>query len=171
MKKAVGIVVALLLLAGTMVAQTTEKRLHIKIDISVPQEMIQKTLPTINRGRLQDGKIHVGPAQANGVDWGMIVMMMRNGKDNDFMTLDSGANHVRVGKVGANLVVKATNDQHAGQEAELTLPFTVLDGLLSAGKGELDLLGAIDALVTHNEAIQLGLSRGTAHIQISMDAQ
>ncbi len=159
---------------------TTEKWLHIKVDstagktehvrVNIPLEMAEKILPAINHEHLRQGKVQIGEAKVNDVDLRAVMDAIRNAKDNEFVSVDSDDESVRVAKEGGNLVIKAKGSKKHNENVHVTIPLTVVDALLSGGKNELDLVAAIRALSAYGDAVLVTVTDGTDNVKIWVDS-
>lgn len=183
MKKTI-LAVGILLLATSMaLAATADKWLHIKVDntgdktervrVNIPLDLAEKILPAINKNNLHAGKVRLGEAKINDIDLRTVLDAIRTSKDNEFVTVDSDHEKVRVAKQGGYLVVKVTDEKHKQKEqkVDISIPFSVVEALLSGDKNELDLVGSIRALAAHGDTVLVTVTDGTSNVRIWVDSQ
>lgn len=183
MKKTCLALAVLLLSASMLFAATAEKWLHIKVDntgdktervrVNVPLELLEKVLPAINKNHLHAGRVRFGEAKINDVDLRTVMDALRNTKDQEFVTVDSDHEKVRVAKQSGYLVIKVTDQKHKLREerVDISIPFPVVEALLSGPKDELDLLSAIRALSAHGDTVLVTVTDGTSNVRIWVDSQ
>ena len=136
---------------------TAERYLHVKVDggtkgesvnVNVPLSMAIKILPTINHGELHNGRITISSADINDVDVRAILDAVRTEPDNEFVTVKSSEQDVRVAKSNGNLIIhvrdSGKDSGKSGQKVDVTVPMKVVDALFSTAKqNELDVAAAI----------------------------
>jgi hypothetical protein len=160
-----------LLLAGGAFAAPLEKSLHLKLDVSMLQGALEKGLLSANKGNLHDGKLTVSNSNLNGLDLIAVLQAMQSSRENEFVTFQSGLNQLHVGRMGGNLIIRAANEKGVKQELEASIPFAVAQALFSAGKGELDLMGALQTMMLTGEAIKITLTSDSGSVQLLLDTQ
>ncbi len=171
MKRAIFLIAVLVVCSAPIRAADEGKVLHLKIDVTVPQAMVEKDLPVINHGNLHQGKLAFGQGKINGMDFSGILAAMRNAPPGQFITIDSGPRHLQIGRDGENLVIKATGGTAGQQEMNISVPFAILQALFSLGKGQLDLMSAAKSFFELNQPVKMTLSNGQANVQISVETQ
>ncbi len=170
-----------MMMVGVALSAPADRWLHIKVDntgdktervrVNVPLDLAEKILPAINQNHLQAGKIHLSEARINHIDLRAILDAIRNSKDNEFVTVDSDHENVRVAKQAGNLVIKASGQKRGKQTVNVTIPLSVVDALLSGGKDELDLVAAVRALSAYGDAVLVTVTDGTSNVKIWVDSQ
>ena len=182
-KTSLGLALALLATV-TMLAATPDKWLHIKVDntgdktervrVNVPLDFLEKVIPAINQEHLHAGHLHLGQAKVNDVDLRVVLEAVRSSKDNEFVTVESDHENVRVAKQGGYLVIKVAENKRPNKKeskVDVSVPISVVEALLSGDKGELDLVGAIRALAEHGDTVLVTVSDGTNNVRIWVDSQ
>ncbi len=144
------------------------------VRINMPLSLAEKVLSAINSKELQGGKIKVKEAKFKEVDLRVILEALRTAPENEFITVQSSRENVRVAKAGGNLLVKVRETK--GKEipetenVEVSLPFPVVEALLSGGKDELDLLAAVRALGTVGDMTLVTVSDKKETVRIWVDS-
>jgi len=161
-------------------AQAPERWLHIKVDsknaegevvrVNVPLSMAEKVLPAIHSKDLQDGKVKF-KAHTEDVDIRAILEAVRSAGDNEFVSVQSKKENVRVAKSGGYLLVKVTENGEKSENVDIKIPFTVVEALLSAGKDELDIAAAIRALSAHGDTELVTVTDKTETVRIWVDSK
>lgn len=167
--------------AALALAAPADRWLHIKVDeggekgervrVNVPLELAGKVLPAIQTEKLQKGKVKISEAKFNGVDLRAVLDAVRTAKDNEFVTVESDNEHVRVAKSGGNLLVKVREEKGGKSQVDVSIPFTVIDALLSAGKDELDLVAAVRALGAVGDTVLVTVNEGKSQVRIWVDSK
>lgn len=202
MKRSVQIGVVVCLLAGVSIATlvaarrtfaaTPEKYLHIRVNdsesketvnVNLPLSMAEKILPTIHQGNLKDGRVTIGHADMDNVDIRAILEAVRNAPDNDFVTVKSETENVRVAKSKGNLIIHVneapkpktgkSDDKEAskGEKVEITIPMSVVNALVPNDKKEIDVVAAIHALADAGESLLVTVHNATNDVRIWVDAE
>jgi len=175
------------LLSATCALAAENRWLHVKVEdggekaeivrINLPLSLAEKVLPAIHTKELHEGKVKVSEAKFEDVDLRAILDALRTTPENEFVTVQSKDQDVRVAKSGGNLLVKV-RDGKEGKEGkekvenvEVTIPFTVVDALLSGGKDELDVLAAVRALGTLGDTVLVTVNDEHSKVRIWVDSR
>ncbi len=99
-----------------------------------PWNLAEKVLPTINRDRLQSGKVKVDEIDCHGVDLRALLDAVRTSKDGEFVTVQNKDSDVRVAKQNNYFLVHVVDQNHASKKShvEVKIPMKVVDALFSA---------------------------------------
>ena len=181
MKKTLFALTGFLCGAALALAAPADRWLHIKVDeggekaervrVNVPLELAEKVLPTIQTDKLKNGKMKITEAKFNGVDLRAVLDAVRSAKDNEFVTVESEDEKVRVAKSGGNLLAKVREEKGEKSQVDVSVPFTVIDALLSAGKDELDLVAAVRALGAVGDTVLVTVNDGKSQVRIWVDSK
>ena len=213
MKKSMqlGVLVCLLAVAsiGSLVAArhalaaTPEKYLHVRVvdsdsketvNVNLPLSMAEKILPTIHHGNLHDGHVSIGKADMDDIDLRAILDAVRNSPDNEFVTVKSDTENVRVAKSNGNLIVHVNEtpkpktakgdakdknkdkdadddkDSRSGEKVDITIPLSVVNALVPNDKKEIDVVAAIHALANASESLLVSVHDATNDVRIWIDS-
>jgi hypothetical protein len=144
------------------------------VRINMPLSLAEKVLPAINNKDLQGGKIRVKDAKFKEVDLRAILDALRTAPEHEFITVQSAKENVRVVKAGGNLMVKVRDSKGKEkgeiEEVEVSVPFPVVDALLSGGKDELDLLAAIRVLGRVGDITLVTVNDKSSKVRIWVDS-
>jgi len=163
----------------------TERYLHVKVDggekgesvnVNVPLSMALKILPTVNHGDLHNGRVTISNANIDDVDIRAILDAVRTASDNEFVTVKSNEQDVRVAKSNGNLIIHVRDlDKHNGkgeQKVDVTVPMKVVDALFSTAKqNELDIAAAIRALGEAGETVLVTVKDAEQNVKIWIDSK
>jgi hypothetical protein len=163
----------------------TERYLHVKVNggekgesvnVNLPLSLAEKILPTINHGDLHNGRVTISHADINDVDVRAILDAIRTAPDNEFVTVKSNEQDVRVAKMNGNLVVhvrgSGKDSQKGGQKVDITVPMKVVDALFSTAKqNELDVAAAIRALGEAGETVLVTVQDAEQTVKIWIDSK
>ncbi len=170
-----------------VLAQTsakTEQWIHVRVEskdnsgetvkVNVPVEMAVKVLPAIHHEQLQGGKVHISKGDLKDVDLRALLDAVRSAKDGEYVTVESNEDNVRVSKHAGYLYVHVEEKKHGEKTAkvaskvEVKVPIRVVDALFSAGKDELDIVAALEALSSNGdtELVSIKDDENTVHVWI-----
>jgi hypothetical protein len=171
--------------ATTAAKPAAERYLHVKVDggtkgesvnVNVPLSMAVKILPTINHGDLHNGRVTISNADINDVDLHAILDAVRTAPDNEFVTVKSSEQDVRVAKSNGNLIIHVRDSgkesAKGAQKVDVTVPMKVVDALFSTAKqNELDVAAAIRALGEAGETVLVTVQDAEQNVKIWIDSK
>jgi hypothetical protein len=142
------------------------------VRVNVPLELAEKVLPTINRNRLQSGKVRMDQIDCQGVDVHALLDAVRTSKDGEFVTVQSKDADVRVAKQGGYFLVHVLDRSHAKKSrVEIKVPMKVVDALFSAGKEELDLVAGLHALSSQGDIELVSVKDEENTVRVWLDSK
>jgi hypothetical protein len=160
-----------------------DRWLHVRVEnpdskeetvrVNVPLELAEKILPTINRDRLQSGKVKVDEIDCHGVDLHALLDAVRTSKDGEFVTVQSKDSDVRVAKQNNYFLVHVADKHHASKKStvEVKIPMKVVDALFSGGKDELDLVAGLRALSAQGDTELVSVKDEENTVRIWLDSK
>jgi hypothetical protein len=180
-------------------AATKDQWIHVRVEskdnsgdtvrVNVPIELAEKVLPTINKSKLHNGKVHIDSAHMEDVDLRALLDAIRTSKDGEFVTVQSKENDVRVAKNGGYLIIHVTDktqdivsenmasSSHSKaktpheSKVEVRVPMKVVDALFSAGKDELDVVAALRALSSFGDTELVSVKDSENSVRIWIDSK
>ncbi len=183
---------AVLILAGSCAASsvpsfaagaagtTTERYLHVRVQdskegesvaVNVPLSIAEKVLPTVNKGKLQNGIVHIDNAELNDIDIKGLLDAIRTTPDNEFVSVKQKDEDVRVAKSGGNLIVHVIQKDKDNEKVDITVPLKVVDALFSTAKNnEVDVAAALKTLSDAGDSLLVTVTSATQHIRIWVDS-
>jgi protoporphyrinogen oxidase len=111
------------------------------------------------------------------------VEALRTTPDNEFITVESTHENVRVAKAGGNLLIKVqenkettgskgkTETKTKAETVNVTIPIPVVDALLSGGQDELDVLAAVRALGAVADTVLVSVDDQHSKVRIWVDSR
>jgi hypothetical protein len=193
MRRAIQAVAVSCLLAAALVAVTVrtarsaaaERYLHVRVDggakgesvnVNVPLSMAAKILPTINHGDLHNGRVTISSSDLKDVDVRAILDAIRTTPDNEFVTVKSNDNDIRVSKSNGNLIIHVRDtgkdSGKGGQKVDVIVPMKVVDALFSTAKqNELDIAAALRALGDAGETVLVTVQDAEQTVKIWIDSK
>lgn len=166
-------------------ALAADRWVHIKVEdggvngevvrVNVPLSLAEKVLPAINTKELHGGKVKCNDTKIEEVDLRAILDAVRTAPDNEFVTVESKHNHVRVAKSAGHLLVKVQESKESEKvkhgTVDVSIPFSVIDALLSGAKDELDVLAAVRALGTIGDTVLVTVNDENSKVRIWVDSR
>jgi hypothetical protein len=184
--KRVILALAIIFLARTC-ALAADRWVHVKVEeagtngetvrINVPLALAEKVLPVIHTDKLHEGKVKLHRTDIHDLDLRAIVEALRTTPDNEFITVESTHDNVRVAKAGGNFLIKVreskgkADTRTTAETVDITIPFPVVDALLSAGKDELDVLAAVRALAAVGDTVLVAVEDQHSKVRIWVDSR
>jgi hypothetical protein len=119
---------------------------------------------------LKNGHVTVGNEGLDASKLRSAWQSLRNAKDMDFVTVEADDAKVRIAKSGRFLLanVDPTETGHE-QKVQVRVPIEVVDALLDAPDGELNLKGALQALASVHTGELVTVSDGSSRVRIWID--
>jgi hypothetical protein len=160
-----------------------DRWLHVRVDnpdskeetvrVNIPLELAEKILPTINRDRLQSGKVKVDETDCHGVDLHALLDAVRTSKDGEFVTVQNKDSDVRVAKQNNYFLVHVVDKHHSSKKStvEVKIPVKVVDALFSGGKDELDLVAGLRALSAQGDTELVTVKDEENSVRIWLDSK
>jgi hypothetical protein len=144
--------------------------------------LAEKVLPTITADKLQNGKIKVNDQDLKGVDLRALLEAVREAPDNEYVTVESPHENVRVAKSEGFMLIKVREAEQKTEKAgkaqakpgstvDIKVPFTVVTALLSGEKDELNLVAALQALNQNGDVDLVTVNDEHSTVRIWVDSQ
>jgi len=163
--------------AAVATARGEDRWLHVKVDdtdregekvrVNVPLSLAEKVLPCIHAHDLEGGKVKIR-GNVDGVDLRALVDAIRGA--GEFVTVEDRHEHVRVAKVGGDLLIKVRED-HDRSKVDVKVPFTVVEALLSGGSDELDITAGLRALTAQGDTELVTVNDHSQTVRIWVDSR
>jgi hypothetical protein len=161
-------------------APTTERYLHVRVNdskegesvsVNVPLSIAEKVLPTVNKGKLKNGMVHIDNAELNDIDVKGLLEAIRTTPDNEFVSVKQKDEDVRVAKSGGNLIVHVIQKDKEGEKVDITVPLKVVDALFANAKNnEVDVAAALRTLSDAGDSLLVTVQSATQHVRIWVDS-
>jgi len=154
-----------------------------RVRINIPLSLAEKVLPTIKTDKFHEGKIEVDGHTSDKVDLRALLEAVRDAQDNEYVTVESRHENVRVAKSGGFLLIKVretdgstakppqNGEKKRNSTVDIKVPFPVVNALLSGEKDELNLLAAIRALGNYQDIDLVTVNDDNSTVRIWVDAR
>ncbi len=171
--------VALIALAGTV--QASDRWLHVRVDgddeqvrVNIPLALIETMLPMIETDELHGGTLQFGHEFGHGalddLDLREILTAIRDTPDADFVTVRDGNETVRIAKEAGFLLVDVNENRARGEQVEVRVPIEVVEALLGAGGGRLDLAAGLRALAAFDGQSLVSVESDDESVRVWIDS-
>lgn len=169
------------LAAGSLVwAASGEHYLHVKVNnpktqelvrVNVPLSMAEKVIPAINKGQLQNGKIHInGDFKANDIDIRALLAAARSAPEGEFVSVQQPNEEVHVAKEHGKFVAHVV-DKGGKERVDVTVPWEVAQALISdTTDNQLNLSAAIKALESIGDTTLVTVTGEDESVRIWVDS-
>ena len=168
------------LAASRASAAPPERYIHVRVNngnpsesvnVNVPLSIAETILPAVNRGPLHNGIVSVPAHQLNGVDVRAILDALRAAPDNNFVTVKSKNQNVRVAKSNGNIVVHVSSTEGNRQNVDVSVPLKVVDALFStAHQDQVDVAAALRALAQSGDSLLVTVQSASQQVRVWVDS-
>jgi hypothetical protein len=142
------------------------------VRVNLPLSLAEKVLPAVNSHNLCNGKLTLhGNVDVNGVDLRAIVEALKTTSDTEFVTVESGSEHVRISKSNGDVLVKVRDGKGHSENVDVKVPFAVVEALVSGPKDQLDLLAGIRALEAYGDTALVTVNDDHDSVRIWVDTR
>ncbi len=188
MKKTLSLLALILFASLAVQAASPERWLHVRVEetgpnaenvrVNVPLSLAEKVLPSIQAEHIDHGKLTLEEVDLHGVDLRTILAALRDLEDNEFVTVESNTDNVRVAKSRGNLLVKVSESRRSrddGKEeletVDVQIPMAVVDAMLTGNPNELDLAAGIRALANLGDMILVTVKERNSTVRVWVDSK
>jgi hypothetical protein len=157
-----------ILLGTTMaLAQAPERWFHVRVvssdakgeivRVNVPMSVAEAVLPAVHTNDLHEGKVRIHGHHSEDVDVRAVLEAVSKSPDNEFVTVESKEENVRVAKAGEYLLIKVTDHKGKNNEkpeqVDIKVPMSVVKALLTDvnDNDELNVLAALRVLKNYGD--------------------
>jgi hypothetical protein len=177
--------VAALLAAGLALApalaQTGGRWLHVRVvdgsekaasvKVNLPVSVLETMAQSIEDDHFRDGKIEIGHDGFDAAQLQDLWKAIRASQDMEFVTVESDDATVKVAKSGKYLLANVDGRDGDGGKVQVKVPLDVVDALLSAPKGQLNVKAAIEALAKHDDGALVQVHDGSNDVKVWIDSK
>ncbi len=186
MKKTLWVLAGILVGATMALAQSAESWVHVRVvsadekgetvKVNVPMSLAVAVLPAIHSDDLHDGKVHVRGHHSEDIDLRAVLEAVSKSPDNEYVTVESKEENVRVAKSGEYILIKVTDhkgNKEKAEQVDVKVPMSVVKALLTDvnDKDELNVLAALEALKAHGPLDLVTVHDGNESVRIWVDSK
>jgi hypothetical protein len=161
-------------------AGTEGKWIHIRVlghgeggesvKVNLPVAVLETMADAIEADHFSGGQIHISEGNIKPEQLRAVWQSLKNTHDMEFVTVESDDQTVRVAKSGRFLVVKVNDaGKKESGKVDIKVPIVVVDALLQAPEGQLNVKAALQALVDYGSGDLVQVTDGDSHIRIWID--
>ena len=188
-KKAMGgvaLLAAAALVAGVglapALAGTEGKWIHIRVlghgengesvKVNLPVAVLETMADAIEADHFSGGQIHISEGNIKPEQLRAVWQSLKSTQDMEFVTVESNDETVRVAKSGGFLLVKVNDGaKKRDGKVDIKVPMQVVDALLQAPEGQLNVKAALQALVDFGSGDLVQVTDGDSHVRIWIDGR
>jgi len=140
------------------------------VKVNMPIEALLSMSEAIEDEHFSNGHVNVGHEGIDAAKLRSAWQSLRNARDMEFVTVESDDAKVRIAKSGRFLLanVDPTGTGHEGK-VQVRVPLEVVDALLDAPDGQLNVKAAIQALASEHTGDLVTVSDGSSRVRIWID--
>jgi hypothetical protein len=162
-------------------ADTAGKWLHVRVveggdkqesvKVNLPIAVLETMAEAIQAEHFKEGRIHLGEAGIKAEQLRAVWQSLKTSQDMEFVTVESGDENVRVAKSGRYLLIKVNDggSEDGPETVDVKMPIEVIDALLQAPEGQLNVKAAIQALVQYGTGDIVQVQDGKSRVRIWID--
>jgi len=179
MRRATAVLAAgILAAAGGMAwARPADLWLHIRVEeragrpetvrVNVPLTLLESVAPVLEDMDVDMDHLRINDKDVDAAQMRRILEAVRKSSDAELVTIESMEDHIVVSKSGEVLLVTVRDDDD--KRAEIRIPIAVMDALLSAPDGRLNIVAAVKALGERGRGELVAVTDGTSRVRIWID--
>lgn len=179
----VALLAAAALVAGgalsTVSAGTEGKWIHIRVldgdeggtvKVNLPVAVLETMADAIEADHFANGQIHIDAGNIKPEQLRAVWQSLKSTKDMEFVSVESDDATVRVAKSGGFMLLKVSDaSKRKGEKVDIKVPMEVVDALLQAPEGQLNVKAALQALVNSGGGDLVQVTEGESHVRIWID--
>ena len=162
--------------AGVLAAAENDLWLHVKVEedndtkvtVNLPLSVVSKALPMLPEEHFKAGRMHLDEMDMSISEMRDLWREVQAAPDATFVTVEDDDEKVSVWKEGGYLMVSVI-ESDGGENVEVRVPARVVDALLSGEGDELDLVGAMEALVDEGEGQLVQVTGDNESVRVWVD--
>jgi hypothetical protein len=173
------------LLAGAAGASETDGRwLHVRVKdkgdhaesvkVNLPISVLETMASSIEAESMKDGRVQFADNDLSSDQIRSMWQAVRSSQDMEFVTVESGDETIRVAKSGGYLLAKIRGNENghkSGESVDIKVPLDVVDALLSAPKGELNVKAALQILASKDAGAIVEVHDDDTDVRIWIDSR
>jgi hypothetical protein len=141
------------------------------VKVNLPIAVLETMAEAIQAEHFKEGRIHLGEAGIKAEQLRAVWQSLKTSQDMEFVTVESGDENVRVAKSGRYLLIKVNDggSEDGPETVDVKMPIEVIDALLQAPEGQLNVKAAIQALVQYGTGDIVQVQDGKSRVRIWID--
>jgi len=139
------------------------------VRVNIPLTLVESIAPLLDDIDLgEGGRLRVNDKDLDAAELRKFLEAVKKSPDAEYITVESLDSHVVVSKHGDTLHIVAHEDGE-DQKAEIRMPIAVVDALVSAPDGRLNLSAAVKALGERGTGDLITVTDRESHVRIWID--
>jgi hypothetical protein len=146
------------------------------VKVNMPVTALVSMADVIRDEHIKDGHVMIGHEGIDAAKLRNVWQSLRNAQDMEFITVESDDENVRVAKSGRFMIAKVNGHGHGrnsvdtdGEQVQVRVPLEVVDALLDAPDGELNIKSALETLASQHIGELVSVTEGSSKVKIWID--
>jgi hypothetical protein len=147
------------------------------VKVNMPVTALLSMADVIQDEHIKDGHIQIGHEGIDAAKLRDVWRSLRTAQDMDFITVESDDEQVRVAKSGRFMIARVNGHGHGrgsddgadGEQVQVRVPLEVVDALLDAPEGQLNIKSALEALASQHSGELVTVTDGSSRVRIWID--
>jgi hypothetical protein len=159
---------------------TQDKWIHVRVvdgverpetvKVNMPIDALLSMSDAIEYEHFTGGRVTIGHEGLDSAKLRSAWQSLRNTRDMEFVTVESDDAKVRIAKSGRFLLANVDpGDRGREGKVQVRVPLEVVDALLDAPEGQLNVRGALQALAAEHSGDLVTVSEGSSKVRIWID--
>lgn len=142
------------------------------VKVNLPAAILETMADAIEADHFSDGQIRINNGNIKPEQLRAVWQSLKSTRDMEFVTIESRDETVRVAKSGGFLVMKVNDaGRKKSEKVDIKMPMEVVDALLQAPEGQLNVKAALQALVNFGSGDLVQVTDGESQVRIWIDDQ
>ncbi|HET8948288.1 MAG TPA: hypothetical protein VFQ07_15015 [Candidatus Polarisedimenticolia bacterium] len=146
------------------------------VKVNMPVTALVSMADVIQDEHIKDGHVMIGHEGIDAAKLRDVWQSLRTAQDMDFITVESDGEQVRVAKSGRFMIARVNGRSHGrgsddadGEQVQLRVPLEVVDALLDAPEGQLNIKSALETLASQHSGELVTVTDGSSKVRIWID--
>ncbi|HEV8198537.1 MAG TPA: hypothetical protein VGS03_00790 [Candidatus Polarisedimenticolia bacterium] len=146
------------------------------VKVNMPVTALVSMADVIQDEHIKDGHVMIGHEGIDAAKLRNVWQSLRNAQDMEFITVESDDENVRVAKSGRFMIAKVNGRGHGrgaddtdGEQVQVRVPLEVVDALLDAPDGQLNIKSALETLASQHTGELVSVTEGSSKVKIWID--
>jgi hypothetical protein len=146
------------------------------VKVNMPVTALVSMADVIQDEHIKDGHVMIGHEGIDAEKLRNVWQSLRNAQDMEFITVESDDENVRVAKSGRFMIAKVNGHGHGrnsadtdGEQVQVRVPLEVVDALLDAPDGQLNIKSALETLASQHTGELVSVTEGSSKVKIWID--
>jgi len=146
-----------------------------QVKVNMPVTALLSMADAIEDEHFKDGHVMIGHEGIDAAKLRSVWQSLRNAQDMDFITVESDDEQVRVAKSGRFMIARVHGRGHGdgsgsdGEQVQVRVPLEVVDALLDAPDGQINIKSALQALAAQHTGELVSVTDGASRVKIWID--